>query len=173
MWGFSAHDDTLDLPANLADASGEGAITAVISLMDTWHPALRRLVQITDVSTATIFPVKTSVPIPPWPTRNVTLLGDALHNMTPFRGIGANTALRDAEALHKALVAVARGEADLIQALAAYERDMIRYGFAAVQTSLSNMNRFHAKGTLARTATKALFRVVDSVPPLKAGFLGR
>ena len=172
MWGFSAHDDTLDLPANLADASGEGAITAVISLMDTWHPALRRLVQITDVSTATIFPVKTSVPIPPWPTRNVTLLGDALHNMTPFRGIGANT-LRDAEALHKALVAVARGEADLIQALAAYERDMIRYGFAAVQTSLSNMNRFHAKGTLARTATKALFRLVDSVPPLKAGFLGR
>jgi len=65
------------------------------------------------------------------------------------------------------------GRRNLIQALAAYERDMIRYGFAAVQTSLSNMNRFHAKGTLARTATKALFRVVDSVPPLKAGFLGR
>jgi 2-polyprenyl-6-methoxyphenol hydroxylase-like FAD-dependent oxidoreductase len=173
MWGFSAHDDSLDLPANLAAASREGAIMAVISLMDTWHPALRRLVQITDVSTVTIFPVKTSVPIPPWPTQNVTLLGDALHNMTPFRGIGANTALRDAEALHKALVGVARGEADLIQALAAYERDMVRYGFAAVQASLSNMSRFHAKGTLARTATKAFFRLVDSVPPLKAGFLGR
>jgi 2-polyprenyl-6-methoxyphenol hydroxylase-like FAD-dependent oxidoreductase len=125
------------------------------------------------VSTVTAFPVRTSVPIPPWPTQKVTLLGDALHNMTPFRGIGANTALRDAEALHQALVTVGRGEADLIQALAAYERDMIRYGFMAVQTSLKDMERFHAKGTVARTATKAVFRVVDSVPPLKAAFLGR
>ena len=38
--------------------------------------------------------------------------------MTPFRGIGANTALRDAMALRRALVAVSRGEADLIKALA-------------------------------------------------------
>jgi len=50
--------------------------------------------------------VKTSVPVPPWQTRNVTLLGDALHNMTPFRGIGANVALRDAAALRRALAAV-------------------------------------------------------------------
>jgi 2-polyprenyl-6-methoxyphenol hydroxylase-like FAD-dependent oxidoreductase len=90
------------------------------------------------VSTVTTFPVKTSVPIPQWPTQKVTLLGDALHNMTPFRGIGANTALRDAEALHQALVAVASGEADLIQVLAAYEREMIGYGFAAVQASLKD-----------------------------------
>jgi 2-polyprenyl-6-methoxyphenol hydroxylase-like FAD-dependent oxidoreductase len=93
--------------------------------------------------------------------------------MTPFRGIGANTALRDAMALRRALVAVSRGEADLIKALAAYEQDMIGYGFAAVQASLKNMKRFHAKGTLARSAAKALFRAVDHVPPLKAAFLGR
>ena len=117
--------------------------------------------------------MKTSVPIQPWATQKVTLLGDALHNMTPFRGIGANTALRHAMALRRALVAVSRGEADLIKALAAYERDMIGYGFAAVQASLKNMERFHAKGILARSATKALFRVIDHVPPLKAAFLGR
>lgn len=51
-------------------------------------------------------------------TRNVTLLGDALHNMTPFRGMGANMALRDAAALRRALVNVARGEALLLGALA-------------------------------------------------------
>jgi 2-polyprenyl-6-methoxyphenol hydroxylase-like FAD-dependent oxidoreductase len=116
---------------------------------------LRRLVQTADPST------------------KVTLLGDALHNMTPFRGIGANTALRDAAALRQALLAVVRRKADLIQALSAYERDMIRYGFAAVQTSLKDMERFHAKGLLARTAAKSLFRVADHVPPLKAAFLGR
>jgi 2-polyprenyl-6-methoxyphenol hydroxylase-like FAD-dependent oxidoreductase len=37
-----------------------------------------------------------------------TLLGDALHNMTPYRGIGANTALRDAESLRDALRDVSR-----------------------------------------------------------------
>jgi 2-polyprenyl-6-methoxyphenol hydroxylase-like FAD-dependent oxidoreductase len=141
--------------------------------MDDWHPALRQLVQAVGASTITAFAVRTSVPIPPWATRRVTLLGDALHNMTPFWGIGANTALRDAAALRRALAAAAHGQADLIQALAAYERDMISYGFAAVQASLKNMKRFHAKGLLARAATESLFRVVDRGPPLKAAFLGR
>jgi 2-polyprenyl-6-methoxyphenol hydroxylase-like FAD-dependent oxidoreductase len=141
--------------------------------MRDWHPALRWLVQTADASTVTAFAVKTSVPIQQWATQKVTLFGDALHNMTPFRGIGANTALRDAMALRRALVAVSRGEADLIKALAAYEQDMIGYGFAAVQASLKNMERFHAKGIIARSATKALFRVIDYVPPLKAAFLGR
>jgi 2-polyprenyl-6-methoxyphenol hydroxylase-like FAD-dependent oxidoreductase len=66
-----------------------------------------------------------------------------------------------------------RGEADLIPALAAYERDMVRYGFDAVRMSLRNMERFHARGFLARTATKSLFHVIDHVPPLKNAFLGR
>ena len=126
--------------------SGQDATAPVIALIDQWHPALKWLVQTTDVSTVTAFAVKTSVPIRPWLTQRVTLLGDALHNMTPFRGIGTNTALRDAAALRQALVAVARGQGDIIEALAAYERDMIEYGFAAVQTSLNDMKRFHAKG---------------------------
>jgi 2-polyprenyl-6-methoxyphenol hydroxylase-like FAD-dependent oxidoreductase len=173
MWGFSAHGETLALPADPAAARGCDATAAVLALMDDWHPALRRLVESADESAITAFAVKTSVPIRPWATQRVTLLGDALHNMTPFRGIGANTALRDAAALRQALVAASRGRADLTQALAAYERDMIRYGFTAVQASLKDMERFHAKGLLARTAAKSLFRVIDHVPPLKEAFLGR
>jgi 2-polyprenyl-6-methoxyphenol hydroxylase-like FAD-dependent oxidoreductase len=153
--------------------SGRDATAPVIVLIDEWHPALKWLVQATDVSTVTAFAVKTSVPIRPWPTQRVTLLGDALHNMTPFRGIGANTALRDAAALRQALVAVARRQGDLIEAFAAYERDMIEYGFAAVQTSLNDMKRFHAKGLLARTAVKSLFRAIDLMPTLRSAFLGR
>ena len=93
--------------------------------------------------------------------------------MTPFRGIGANTALRDATALRRGLVAVARGQRDLIEALAAHERDMIERGFAAVQISLNDMRRFHAKGWLARAAAKSLYRAIDHIPPLKSALLAR
>jgi hypothetical protein len=64
------------------------------------------------------------------------------------------------------------GPTETSAAHAAYEQDMIRYGFTAVQTSLKHMQRFHAMGTLARTATKAFLQVVASVPPLRAAFLG-
>jgi 2-polyprenyl-6-methoxyphenol hydroxylase-like FAD-dependent oxidoreductase len=172
MWGFSTHDEAFAFAANSSAADGEDAMAAVLGLMDDWHPALRHLVQSTDLPSVTTFAVKSSVPIPPWATRNVTLPGDALHNMTPFRGIGANTALRDAAALRQTLVAVAGGQADLIPALAIYERNMVRYGFAAVQASLANMNRFHAKSRLARATTKSLLRVIDHVTPLKSAFIG-
>src|SRR5262249_44804862 len=153
-----AHIEVLDFPANPASVGGQDAKAAVLAQMRDWYPALRWLVQTADASTATAFAVKTSEPIQPWATQRGTLLADALHNMAPFRGIGANTALRDAMALRRALVAASRGEADLIKALAAYEQDMIGYGFTAVQASLRNMERFHARGVLARSATKAILR---------------
>jgi 2-polyprenyl-6-methoxyphenol hydroxylase-like FAD-dependent oxidoreductase len=93
--------------------------------------------------------------------------------MTPYREIGANTALRDAAALRQALRAVDRGESDLIPALATYEREMVDYGFEAVRDSLRNMERFHAQGSLQRAFTKWFFRIIDVVPPLKAAFLRR
>jgi len=171
MWGFSTRRERFRLPQNLDSLSGEDWKQSVLAQMRDWHPALRGMVQRADVSTISPFDVKTSVPIPPWPTRNVTLLGDALHNMTPFRGIGANTALRDAAALRRALTSVARGQAELIPALASYERNMIDYGFRAVRASLKQMDRFHADKPLARGFTKALFRTVDLLPPLKLAFL--
>lgn len=173
MWGFSAHREDLALSAPPESVSSIEARARVLELMDEWNPALRELVGRAELATMSIFSVKTSVPVSPWVTSNVTLLGDALHNMTPFRGIGANTALRDAQSLHRLLVSVTRGEQPLIPALAQYERDMIDYGFNAVRSSLKDMERFHAKSSLALGMTKTLFRTVDRVPLLKSAFLGR
>ena len=173
MWGFSAHREEFAFSGPLDSVTNHSAKSRVVQLMDQWDPALRHLVELAELATMTTFPVKTSVPIAAWPTRKVTLLGDAIHNMTPFRGNGANTALRDAHLLLQGLIRVSRGETELLAALASYERDMIQYGFYAVQTSLKDMRRFHGRNPLARGATKAVFRMVDKIPPLKSLFLGR
>ena len=44
MWGFSAHDEALNLPTNPAVLSGQDAAAAMSALIDDWHPALRWLV---------------------------------------------------------------------------------------------------------------------------------
>jgi 2-polyprenyl-6-methoxyphenol hydroxylase-like FAD-dependent oxidoreductase len=167
MWGFSAHRDLF----GLAGAEGEVALAdaraAVLAQMTDWSPNLRQLVERTDTSSLSSFAVKSSVPVAPWTTSRVTLLGDALHNMTPFRGIGANTALRDAVLLRDTLVGVEPGERDVLAPLADYEREMIGYGFAAVRASLANMKRLHARSPVSRLATRAFFRLADLSPWLR------
>jgi 2-polyprenyl-6-methoxyphenol hydroxylase-like FAD-dependent oxidoreductase len=170
MWGFSARRTRLNLPGPIESLPNETARKLVLAQMTDWHPSLRRLVERADTPGMSCFTVKSARAVEPWATRTVTLLGDALHNMTPFRGMGANTALRDAAALRQALTAVSRGEQELIPALAAYERDMIDYGFEAVRSSLANMRRLHAESTLSRFATKTMFRVANVLPPLQRIF---
>ena len=170
MWGFSARRDRLVLPGPIESLPHETARNLVLTQMTDWHASLRRLVERADASSMSSFAVKSAQVVEPWLTRNVTLLGDSLHNMTPYRGMGANTALRDAAALRQALVAVSRGEQELLPALAAYERDMIDYGFAAVRSSLANMKRLHAESALSRVATKTVFRIANVLPPLQRIF---
>src|ERR1700744_4630347 len=170
MWGFSGRPRTLDLRVPIEHLTGESAKAVVLACMNAWHPSLRRLVERADAATMSCFEVKSAQMVEPWQTGNVTLLGDALHNMTPFQGMGANTALRDAAALRQTLVSVGAGEQELLPAMGAYERNMIDYGFAAVRASLANMQRLHAESTLSRCATKTMFRLADVFPPLQAIF---
>jgi 2-polyprenyl-6-methoxyphenol hydroxylase-like FAD-dependent oxidoreductase len=167
MWGFSAHHDSFGLASAAGEVTLADARAAVLGQMTAWSPNLRRLVERADSSSLSSFTVKSSVPVAPWATGRITLLGDALHNMTPFRGIGANTALRDAVLLRDALAGVGRGERDVLAALAEYEREMIGYGFAAVRASLANMRRLHARSRVSRLATKTFFRLADSSPWLR------
>jgi 2-polyprenyl-6-methoxyphenol hydroxylase-like FAD-dependent oxidoreductase len=102
-----------------------------------WHPAVRRIVDEADVGATFAVTVRSARPVRRWRAANVTLLGDAVHTMAPGRGEGANVALRDAALLRRRLVDVVTGGVPLAQAKAAYETEMLRYGFQAVADSLS------------------------------------
>jgi len=168
MWGFSAQRQRFAVFNKLEELDGGELKSVVVRMMAEWHPSLRRLVQMTDPSTIRPLTVKTSIPVPPWKTRNVTLLGDAIHNMPPFRGVGANAALWDAALLRETIVAVDRGEATLPHALASYERQMLDHGFRFVRASLDDMERFHSENLISRMFARAFLRVADRVPALQA-----
>jgi 2-polyprenyl-6-methoxyphenol hydroxylase-like FAD-dependent oxidoreductase len=123
------------LTGRFTPAEPAGLHAAARHAIRRWHPDLRRLVELSTVEETMWIPIRTSVPIPGWPASRVTLLGDAIHAMSPARGSGANTALRDAALLATELDAAARGEKSPVEAIGDYERQMIEYGFAAVRAS--------------------------------------
>jgi 2-polyprenyl-6-methoxyphenol hydroxylase-like FAD-dependent oxidoreductase len=83
--------------------------------------------------------------------------------MTPYRGIGANTALRDAAALRQALRAVDRAENDLIPALAAYASG--RWWTMDFRQCASHRETWNAS-MRTRAFTKLLFRTSPLPPSL-------
>jgi 2-polyprenyl-6-methoxyphenol hydroxylase-like FAD-dependent oxidoreductase len=137
-----------------------------------WHKSFRRLVELTDPTTVFSINIRTSVPLEPWESDNVTLLGDAVHTMTPGRGVGANTALRDALTLCRRLVEASEGKRELIGAIHAYEAEMLKYSAKAVIESRKQMDArdpIHKPviGRVVLAMARTGMRVVNLVPALK------
>ena len=107
-------------------------------LAEGWHPAVRRLIAEADVPATFAVCITSARPVVPWPAPDVTLLGDAVHTMSPGRGDGANIALKDAQVLVRALRRVASGTASLASAASGYQAEMLQYGFQAVADSRDN-----------------------------------
>jgi 2-polyprenyl-6-methoxyphenol hydroxylase-like FAD-dependent oxidoreductase len=129
---------TLSLPAAFRGADGLTLHRLGRSLVKDWHPALRRLFDEADIPATFPVCISTAQAVNQLSTPNVTLLGDAIHTMSPGRGEGASVALRDAQLLRHALIDVVTSGVSLAQAKAQYEREMLRYGFEAVSNSLNN-----------------------------------
>jgi len=111
-------------PAEWTAQTPEEMHRAMRSGVAEWHPAIRGLVERIDPATLFSHPFRRLDPTPPWPASRVTLVGDAIHAMLPTLGKGANIAMRNAAVLREQLVAAARRERPLLEAIAAYEHDM-------------------------------------------------
>jgi len=66
MWGFSAPREAFAMPADFEALGAEDLKSRVMALTTDWAGELRHLVEAAQPATVTAFPVKTSVPIPPW-----------------------------------------------------------------------------------------------------------
>ena len=189
-WPGLRHDSTRDninlvvwstarrFPDDVLRRRGAELIQVALDLTANWHPHLRELLSRADPDSALPIRVSTSEPVPPWHSSTVTLLGDAIHTMTPGRGVGANTALRDANLLRRQLILATAGEKSLVQAVADYEAVMVPYGFARVADSLarsgtSGDDRMYKPvfGRLALLGARGYFRVTSRVPRLRRKFV--
>jgi 2-polyprenyl-6-methoxyphenol hydroxylase-like FAD-dependent oxidoreductase len=167
IWGARQN-----FPRDPTGLSGEQLRELGLEITRDWHPHLRALIRMTEPSTIRDVKMRTSVPLTPWTSSNVTLLGDAVHTMTPGRGAGANTALRDAALLGRMLVEADQGQKPLLEAIHAYEVEMLRYSAEAVQESKKQMDATDLAhrpivGRLQLAATRGAMRTINAIPALK------
>ncbi len=152
-----------------ASVTGSTLKDALRRTVAGWHPSLRKLVEMLDEQQLFLNHLRTASPLLPWKSTQVTLLGDAIHSMTPYRGVGGNIALKDAALLSAKLQQVRRGDKPLLQAIAEYEVSMREYAFAAVADSLRAMKQFTGeKKYPAFSIFKTGMRVVNAMPRLKS-----
>ncbi|QFY06710.1 NAD(P)-binding protein [Nonomuraea phyllanthi] len=133
MWALTVR--VRDLPGIDADLPAAELHQRVTGHIATWHPDLVALVAAAEVDQTFRVPIRSSIPLAPWEPSNVTVLGDAVHAMSPAQGSGANCALLDAAVLSRSLHDAVTAGTPLVSAVGAYEQRMTGYGFAAVRAS--------------------------------------
>jgi 2-polyprenyl-6-methoxyphenol hydroxylase-like FAD-dependent oxidoreductase len=169
-WGIWASRE--QFPQDPTTLAGKDLMALAEEMTKGWHPNFRQLIRLSNPATMLPLNIRTSVPVAPWPTSNITLLGDAIHTMTPGKGAGANTALRDAALLLQRLAEVSRGDKPLLQAFQEYEFEMLQYSTAAVIDSRKQMNAndvIHKPiiGRIQLAIMRTVLRVINAVPAFK------
>lgn len=149
---FGARSELMPADDELFAMNGSQLRDLELAQTDGWDPAVQRIVAAQD--TETIFPVsvRSSVPHDGWEPGPVALLGDAVHAMSPAIGVGANTALRDAQVLTARLADAAAAGWPTAVALDGYRSEMLGYGFAAVRESAERGHRLVGQNPLPEPA---------------------
>ena len=131
---------------------------ALLSIFDDWSDDLKQLISLSDES----FIPRALFAMPighTWPSRkNVTVIGDAAHVMTPFAGEGVNLAMGDSLNLAKALT---KYEGNVASAIKEYETEMFERAKKPAMISANNLEM-----TLAEDSPKGFFdRMSQFLPP--------
>lgn len=108
---------------------------AALRLIADWHPDIHQLLRLWPAEHLLPLRISTAAAVEPWTAGPVTLLGDAVHAMSPVLASGANTAIRDAGELATRLAHARDHDRPLPPAPRRYESEMIDYAFSLVNAS--------------------------------------
>ena len=140
-------------------------------MLEAGADGLRAMFNRADAASVSMLPVRSAPDLAPWPASRVTLLGDAIHAMSPA-GVGANTALDDAARLAGHLARAVQ-DGDLPAALArrnghARPRQRRRRGLVArgAQAGRRPVLKRRRPGRLSRQGVKAILRPNPIHPPV-------
>jgi len=172
FWAVMGRASTLGLVPGAREHSARQLQHLARRMASGWHPLLQDLIAEADPASLLTRPLHTAQPVAAWQSSRVTLLGDAIHTMTPLQGLGGNTALRDAALLRNHLVE-AEHSGNVVDAVRAYEAAMRAYGSAAVQKSLQVSNAIGSTNVLGRLAFRLVLRASDVLPPLRHALFPR
>lgn len=123
--------------------SGEESALLSQTLTEEWDPSFKALFELQDIKQSSTLRVGSANPnIAPWePSETVTLIGDAVHVMSPCGGVGAVTALRDAALLSRII-----GEEGISAAsIGKYEGEMRAYAGLSIQRSFFGGKKMFAQ----------------------------
>ena len=135
-WAIVGARESLGIGWEGGDALRQDELAARIERVTAdWHSGLRALFQLGDRASLAMLPVRTADVPPAWPTNAVTVLGDAIHAMSPAGGLGANAALHDACLLARQLGEAAAGHRSLRAAIGSYETAMREHSSHAILAS--------------------------------------
>lgn len=132
----------IDVPGNDFSITGKPAADVARKLTRNWAPKIRATIDAMIEEDTIFWKITCSTPsgVPTWENeKRVTVIGDAVHSMTPAGGNGANTAVRDSELLGR-LIVEAGGYADGVTA--EYEKQMRAYGSEAVRVCYAHSAAF-------------------------------
>ncbi|WP_426592391.1 FAD-dependent oxidoreductase [Cellulomonas sp. McL0617] len=115
---------------------------SMLAALEGWHPAARAIVAGVELESMFAIPFGFLEPADDWASSRVTIVGDAAHGMLPTLGMGANLALNDAALLVDQLDRVARGEAELVEAIGTYEEQMREITYPILRMTLDHDKNF-------------------------------
>lgn len=158
-WTMGGSPGVISAPNDNFAIIGKPAAAIAKSLTSHWHQRVKPLFDNMVEDEAAFWKITCSSPegVPDWPNEpRVTVIGDAVHAMTPAGGNGANTAVRDSDLLGRLVgEAWAQGKGDTWEGFtAAYEKEMREYASAAVKESFGQATeQFGVKLDLASAPT--------------------
>ena len=158
-WTLGGSPGVVKAPNDNFAILGKPAADIAKSLTAHWHARVKPLFDNMVEDEAAFWKITCSSPegVPEWPNEpRITVLGDAVHAMTPAGGNGANTAVRDSDLLGRLVgEAWAQGNGYSWEGVtAAYEKEMREYASAAVKASFGQATgQFGVKLDLATAPT--------------------